>query len=345
MRLIGDVETRQQAERISAYLLTREISTHCEANGDRWQVWVKDEDQIERARQLLEEFKGQPNDPRYREAVDVAQKIAREREKKLQAAKGNYVQMTGDRWNAPITKVAPFTVALVVLSVIVALFLTGLGNDTDGAAMRALTFCSLSAEQAEPIVLNAPPSRPVQVIEGVSWDNRLRFASILRGEIWRLVTPIFIHHGIFHLLFNMYMLVYFARQIEYRYSSAWLAALVVLIAVPSNAAECLAPMALDGAPIVNLGTHWMILLGGMSGVIYGLFGYVWMKVTFDPRAGMYLSVSTVVILLIWLVVCMLPAFPINIGNWAHGIGLATGMAIGYLPKLLSDLGVSRSGRS
>ena len=71
------------------------------------------------------------------------------------------------------------------------------------------------------------------------------------------------------------------------------------------------------------------------------FGYVWMKSTFDPKSNLYVSMSTVVILLVWLVACMHPAFPINVGNWAHGIGLIVGMAIGYFPKLLSDLGVGR----
>ena len=56
-----------------------------------------------------------------------------------------------------------------------------------------------------------------------------------------------------------------------------------------------------------------------------------MKSTFDRGFGYRIPESTIVILLVWLVACMLP---INMGigsvaNWAHGIGLAVGMAIGY----------------
>jgi len=343
MRLIGFVENVQQAERISAYLMTREISTHTEEDGEQVQIWVKDEDQLDQAKQLLEEFRENPDDVRYREAVDLAQAMIKQQQKKLQQTKANYVQMNNARWSAPIHQTAPFTVSIVVICTIVALFLTNLGKDRNGAAMRALSFCSISGEQGQLIVLTAPPSNPVEVnSNGQSWDNRLRFASLSQGEIWRAITPIFIHFGIIHLLFNMYMFVYFARQIEFRRNSLWLAALVVMIAIPSNLAQCLAPETWDGSSIANYGSHWLIPLGGMSGVIYGLFGYVWMKSTFDPKSGLFVSMSTVVILLVWLVLCMSPQ-PIigNVANWAHGIGLLAGMAIGYFPKLLSDLGIKR----
>ncbi|MCP4080089.1 MAG: rhomboid family intramembrane serine protease [Planctomycetaceae bacterium] len=341
MRLIGSVDNQQQAERISAYLMTHEIGNHVEQGDPRWQVWVKDEDALDRAKVLLAEFQANPNDVKYHEAVDLAQKIMRANEKKLQQAKANRVQMTSDRWTAPIHKTAPFTVTLVVICVIVALFMTNLGEDKDGVTMRSLSFCSISGALGQEIVLDAPPANPVEVVNGRSWDNRLRLASLQRGEVWRTITPIFIHFGIMHLLFNMYMLVYFARQIEYRHSAIWLAALVVLTAVPSNMVQCLTPEQWDGAAIANYGNHWSISLGGMSGVIYGLFGYIWMKSTFDPKAGMYVSMSTIVILLVWLVLCMSPGFIQNVANWAHGIGLVTGMAIGYFPKLLSDLGLKK----
>ena len=29
---------------------------------------------------------------------------------------------------------------------------------------------------------------------------------VLRGQIWRLITPIFIHFDVMHILFNMWML-------------------------------------------------------------------------------------------------------------------------------------------
>lgn len=345
MRLIGNVKSKQHAERISAFLLTRDISTHCEDEGEQWDVWVRDEDFIDVAKAHLKEFNANPDDAQYRQAVEVAQKIVREKEKKLQEVKANQIQMTGDRWNAPITKVAPFTVALVAVCVVVSLFMTQMGKDRDSATFRALSFASISNTEAEKIISDSQQnenSLPNYSVNSGSDDNRFRLASIKKGEFWRTITPAFIHFGIFHLLFNMYWMVIFGKQIEFRYGSAWLAFLVVLTAVPSNLAQCLVPDDWGGSPIVNLGNHWTMLVGGMSGVLYGLFGYIWMKMTFDPKCGLYVSMSTVAILIIWMFVCMNPAFEMNIGNWAHGIGLIAGMILGYLPKLMSDIGIRKS---
>ena len=344
MRLIGNVKSGEHAERISAFLLTRDIATNCENDGDYWNVWVLDEDYIDTAKNHLKDFNANPDDAQYRQAVEVAQKIVREKEQRLKEVKANQIQITNDRWNAPITKVAPFTVALVAVCAFVSLFLTGVGEDRDSSTFRALSFVSISNTEAQEIITdsqNQSNSLPNYSVGSGSDDNRFRLASLKKGEVWRTITPAFIHFGIMHLLFNMYWMVIFGKQIEYRYGSVWLAALVVLTAIPSNMAQCLAPHDVGGSAIVNLGNHWTMLSGGMSGVLYGLFGYVWMKMTFDPKSGLYVPMSTVAILIIWMFVCMSGVLSMNIGNWAHGIGLVAGMIIGYSPKLMSDLGLKK----
>ncbi len=72
----------------------------------------------------------------------------------------------------------------------------------------------------------------------------------------------------------------------------------------------------------------------MSGVIYGLFGYVWMKSKFDPHAKMFIPPSTVVLLLAWLLLCWSGVLDKSIGqvaNWAHTVGLIIGIIIGLAP--------------
>jgi GlpG protein len=74
----------------------------------------------------------------------------------------------------------------------------------------------------------------------------------------------------------------------------------------------------------------------MSGVLYGLFGYAWMKSRFEPQLGVTLTPGTVVFLLGWFVLCLTPAIP-NIANAAHAAGLVLGILVGAAPAAWRSL--------
>jgi GlpG protein len=151
---------------------------------------------------------------------------------------------------------------------------------------------------------------------GPPWDSSL--PEIRHGEVWRLITPIFIHFHILHILFNMLWLRDLGSMIEGRQSSTYLLALVLVIAAGSN----LAQFYFGHAPN----------FGGMSGVVYGLLGYVWIRGKFDPASGLFLHPSTVTMMLIWLVACFTGILG-PIANYAHLVGLMMGAAWGYLASL------------
>ena len=69
------------------------------------------------------------------------------------------------------------------------------------------------------------------------------------------------------------------------------------------------------------------LRGGMSGVIYGPAGYVWMRGRNDPASGVGLDPQSWTIMLIWLVLC-LAGFMGRIANTAHVAGLLIGLIWG-----------------
>ena len=70
--------------------------------------------------------------------------------------------------------------------------------------------------------------------------------------------------------------------------------------------------------------------GGMSGVVYALFGYVWIKGKLQPHLGIGAGSQTVGVMLVWLVVCMTGAVG-PIANAAHVAGLAAGMLVAWAP--------------
>ncbi|HTQ39251.1 MAG TPA: rhomboid family intramembrane serine protease, partial [Pirellulales bacterium] len=75
--------------------------------------------------------------------------------------------------------------------------------------------------------------------------------------------------------------------------------------------------------------------GGMSGVVYGLLGYLWMKSWFQPQLKLFVSNGIVLFLVGWLVLGWTGLLDQLVGssvaNWAHTVGLLAGMAVGFAP--------------
>lgn len=151
-------------------------------------------------------------------------------------------------------------------------------------------------------------------------EYRQGLPEILNGELWRLFTPALIHFGILHIAFNLLWLYQLGSAIEQRQTSKRMIILIIFISVLSNLAQYI-----WNGP----------LFGGMSGVVYGLLGYVWAQGKFNPRSGLNLDKNITLMMLIWFVVCWLGLVG-NIANMAHTIGLFCGLILGmfYSPQLL-----------
>ena len=141
--------------------------------------------------------------------------------------------------------------------------------------------------------------------------------AIHRGEVWRLITPIFLHVNLLHLLFNVWAMLVLGTIIETRRGTPTFAALVLLSAVTSNVGQYLYMLNFDTGL-----TPWV----GISGVAYALFGYLWMKGQNEPEQGMILHPTTVRIMLLWLLLGFTGAF--SMANGAHLGGLLMGMLFG-----------------
>jgi GlpG protein len=304
MRQIGTLTSKDEASRFADYLLTQGVEVKAEPEPPGWVIWVRDENHLERAREELDEFERNPADERYQAASRQAVSLRRQEEAKREQTRHNVHEM-GRRWSRPLMQRRPLTMVLIGLSVFVT-FTSNPGNESgnENSIVRTLSFADYRVtEQNEKVYTG--------------------YAAMKRGELWRAVTPIFIHFDILHILFNSFAMFILGGMIEERRGTWRLGAMVLALAIFSNVAQYEYSHSAG--------------FGGMSGVVYGLFGYLWMKTIFDPKAGFYLDAMTVAMLLIWFVLGVTGQID-NIANAAHAGGLVLGMAIGYLPVLLRPRG-------
>jgi len=150
------------------------------------------------------------------------------------------------------------------------------------------------------------------------------FADILHGEVWRLVTPIFVHFGPLHILFNMMWLWDLGRALEILRGRPFLGLFVAATGIASNVAQ----YAITQSPY----------FGGMSGVLYALLGYFWMQGRFNPAFGVALHRSTVIMMIGWYVLCWTGLLG-PIANWAHTGGLVLGVAWGIADRRPSRVAI------
>lgn len=335
MRLIGEFNDANLAKKFAAYLLTQGVTPKVEPEGNSWEIWVKEEDQLDRALNELDQFHKEPDHERYRDSLEKANQIARDEERKRRRFQKNVVKISK---RPGAGKRAPLTLLLIVISALVALATNFGYSDTEqgnldranNVVFRALSFTSVGP----------PASIDIYDKYAGDFDNLdVRTASLQRGQLWRLVTPIFIHFGPLHIVFNMIWLFQFGYMVENRYGSFWMAVLVLATAAIPNLVQSIVPTGLGGSSPGLIDGYLLSMLGGMSGVVYGLFGFIWVKSIYDFSSGFRLPPSTVLILIAWLFICI---FLIShVANWAHGVGLVVGMIGGYLPTLIGGSPAAR----
>jgi GlpG protein len=293
MRLIGHLTEENAARTFGDFLYVQGIENQLDhQKGDGWAVWILDEDKIRGAVDLLSAFRANPADPKF-----IPRDVS-ERRQHEEAEKKAYEKKIKTRRHLfrPLTPYGfgPLTFALIVMSAAVFMLTTyGENRDILGRLLISETLPgSSSAAQMLP--------------------------EVFRGEFWRLITPIFVHFGVFHLVFNVFCLRDLGSMVEGRQSSLHLLGLVVVIGVLSN----LAQLVLTHNPA----------FGGMSGVVYGLLGYIWVRGRLDPASGLFLHSYTVLLMMIWFALGFTPLLP-GIANMCHAGGLVTGMACGFFSSL------------
>jgi GlpG protein len=299
MRLIGQVPGEQDAHRFGDYLLARGIKNSVEQGRDGWQVWVEDDDQVAQGAGELREFLKNPAEAKYGRAARAAAEVRKSEQQRTQKLRKRFVDVR-TQWGQPRQWAQPLTLALVLAAGAVAL--VTLGGERMEPYGHALQIQHLTEEQWRDLM---------------NQDVNPILYQVRHGQVWRLITPIFIHFGILHLVFNVLWLLDLGGAIERHKGSLFLAALVLITALLSNLAQYF----WDGPNF-----------GGLSGVMYALFGYLWMKGRLDPASGLALRQETVWLMIAWLFLCM-TGWLGPVANMAHVAGLIIGVIAGATPSL------------
>lgn len=356
MRLIGTLDNENQAHRFTAYLKQQGISTNCEVAFDAqtghlsYHLWIHDEDQIHQAAGALDRFKNSPSAPEFnvvapRPTPSEGGEIAAQQEK-----------AAAPQIKAPITS---FFLSLCILIFLLnwyqeAKILTSphpSGNLLMTPVTKALFFDlplqidELENQQNEDKPFAVEIKEEAELLNKMTFwhgaydwfldkmkgkdssqDEGPLFYKIRQGQFWRLFTPVLLHGGLLHILFNMIWLWVLGIPIEQRIGFLKTLLLTLILGIGSNVCQYLM-----GGPFFL----------GYSGIVVGLAGFIWAREKIAPWEGYPLTHSTILFLLLFvggmfaiqfvafgLQLFTNIAFSPNIANTGHISGGLIGMLLG-----------------
>jgi len=336
MRSIGSFQT-DLAQRFTDFLNVKSIPAKTDPVSDEQStVWIRNEDQVEAARKELDKFIADPNAEVYRLAEGKAREMEQEKKKKQEK-----IARLSQEANAPkpFFHKTPLVLLFLVISVVVFFLGGGLPNNSGVSSINSGYFFNASSPHSvkglESFFVDQSSSE-----ESISDSVWFKSASVRSGHFWRLVTPIFLHGDPLHLLFNMIWLVIFGRLIERREGTQFLFWLAIFCAVLSNSCQAWAPGWLGGSRLGQgtiIGSETQILFlnfGGFSGVVYGMFGYIWMRGTWARVPEYQLSPLFLMIMMAFMLFGFIGVDSLmgsNTANWGHGVGFFSGIFFGSMP--------------
>jgi GlpG protein len=125
----------------------------------------------------------------------------------------------------------------------------------------------------------------------------------------RLLGPALFHFSWLHIVFNTMWWWQLGGSVERILGKGALINLFLITALFSNLGQ-----------FIVTGPNF----GGLSGVVYGLVGYVWWYGWLAPEKGLMISKPIIGFLLFWLVLGYVDVLPVNMANTAHLLGLVSG---------------------
>ncbi|MDK9559062.1 rhomboid family intramembrane serine protease [Marinobacter sp. M216] len=200
------------------------------------------------------------------------------------------------RWQ-PSPRHAPVVLGLIILAVIM-IWVTAMGRNEFAAALMVI----------DP--------------RDFDWSTMAGRVDALAntlagGQVWRLLTPDFLHFSWTHIIFNAVMLWFLGSQIEWFDGRGRLIVLFL------------------GTSIFSNGLQYLVsgpLFGGLSGVVYGILGYCWLSQRKVPR--FHFPPALVTFAVVWMVIGFTPFTEFlglgRMANEAHLGGFVSGVALALI---------------
>ncbi len=153
-----------------------------------------------------------------------------------------------------------------------------------------------------------------------TWEGLERWgicpaARIRAGALWAFITSTFVHLEWWHLTFNVYWLYVLGSRLERVIGAGRWLAFILCAAFVSSGAEFAFT---DSTGI------------GASGVVYAIFGFMWVTRNQQPSFQKVVDSSTVRWFVVWLLGCIVMTMTKlwEVGNAAHVAGLLVGAGVG-----------------
>ena len=161
-----------------------------------------------------------------------------------------------------------------------------------------------------------------EITNGFLGFSTLEKTYFMDYEFWRLISPIFLHFSVAHLAFNSLWIYILGNRIEYSEGSKKLILLILFSGSLSNFAESAA----SGA----------IIFGGLSGCVYGLLGYCYIKEFIQKKFAFGMPPAIYIFMIAWLALGYLDILNFfgfgKIANTAHLTGLICGISFALIKK-------------
>ncbi|AHI29587.1 rhomboid family intramembrane serine protease [Marinobacter similis] len=278
MYRVKQLDTTVDLAGFSQWLTGQGVPHRITEENDQQVLWLENPQHAEPVLEALERFLAEPE---LRDAVDRQQRSP---------------VFVGGRWQ-PSPRHAPLVLSAIVVALLM-VWVTSMGRNELAAGLmmidpRDFDWSTLAGR-----------------IDAIS-------STLASGQVWRLLTPDFLHFSWTHIIFNSVMLWFLGSQIEWFDGRGRLLTLFLVTSIFSNGLQYLV-----SGP----------LFGGLSGVVYGILGYCWLSQRKSPRFQFPPALVTFAVA--WMVIGFTPFTEMlglgRMANEAHLGGFVSGVALALL---------------